>query len=143
MTRAMDFMGGYSGWRLWRYVGDGLAAAAAWYGAVWLRVFVPLPFTLGLLPLERVALAHPVLLLVLALQLLTLYFLGFYHSPESRPRLELASRLLTAAALQGLVVTAYFFLAGRTFPRSVLVLYVLFDAVLLTLWRGQIGRAHV
>ncbi len=138
----MSFTGGYSGWRLWRYLGDGLAAAAAWYGAVWLRVVVPLPFTAGLLPAERVALAHAVLLLVLALQLLTLYFLGFYHSPESRPRLELASRLLTAAALQGLVLTAYFFLADRTFPRSVLVLYVLFDAVLLTLWRGLAQRFY-
>ncbi len=138
----MSFMGGYPGWRLWRYLGDGLAAAASWYGAVWLRVVVPLPFTVGLLPAERVALAHPVLLLVLALQLLTLYFLGFYHSPESRPRLELASRLLTAAALQGLVLTAYFFLADRTFPRSVLVLYVLFDAVLLTLWRGLAQRFY-
>ena len=138
----MSFTGGYSGWRLWRYLGDGLAAAAAWYGAVWLRVFVPLPFTAGLLPAERVALAHAVLLLVLALQLLTLYFLGFYHSPESRPRLELASRLLTAAALQGLVLTAYFFLADRTFPRSVLVLYVVLDAVLLTLWRGLAQRFY-
>jgi len=136
----MNPMGGSAGWRLWRYLGDGLAAIAAWYGAVWLRILVPLPLTHGLLPAERVALVHPVLVLVLALQLLTLYLFNQYHSPEPRPRLELGSRLLGAATLQGLVLTAYFFLADRTFPRSVLLLYVFFDAVLLTLWRGLAQR---
>ena len=135
-------MGGSAGWRAWRYLGDGVAAAAAWYGAVYLRVFVPLPFTHGLLPAERVALVHPVLVLVLALQLLTLYLFNQYHSPEPRPRLELASRLLGAATLQGLALTAYFFLADRTFPRSVLVLYVVFDAALLVLWRGLAQRGY-
>jgi len=135
-------MGGSAGWRTWRYLGDGLAAAVAWYGAVWLRVYVPLPFTHGLLPAERVALAHPVLVLVLALQLLTLYLVNQYHSPEPRPRLELGSRLLGAAMLQGLALTAYFFLADRSFPRSVLVLYVVFDAALLTLWRGLAQRKY-
>src|ERR1044072_5270256 len=88
----MHPMGGSAGWRAWRYLGDGVAAAAAWCGAVYLRVFVPLPFTHGLLPAERVALVHPVLVLVLALQLLTLYLFNQYHSPEPRARLELASR---------------------------------------------------
>src|ERR1044072_6444472 len=132
----MHPMGGSAGWRAWRYLGDGVAAAAAWYGAVYLRVFVPLPFTHGLLPAERVALVHPVLVLVLALQLLTLYLFNQYHSPEPRPRLELASRLLGAATLQGLALTAYFFLPDRTFPRCVLVLFDLFAAGLLGLWCG-------
>jgi len=132
----MDPMGGTAGWRLRRYLGDGLAAAVAWYGAVWLRVTVPLPFTSGLLPPERVGLVHPVTLLVLALQLLTLYLVGFYHSPEPRPRVEIASRLLGAATLQGLVLTAYLFFADRTFPRSVLLLYVFFDWLLVLLWRS-------
>ena len=135
-------MGGSAGWRRWRYLGDGLAAIVAWYGAVWLRVVVPLPFTHGLLPVERVALVHPVLVLVLALQLLTLYLFNLYHSPEPRPRLELASRVLGAAALQGLGLIAYFFLADRSFPRSVLLLYVFFDATLLVLWRGTAQRRY-
>src|SRR5688500_3784584 len=82
------------GSRLQRYLGDSLAALLAWYGAVWLRVEVPMPFTVGLLPMERVSLVHPVTLLVLALQLLTLYFFGYYHTSEPRPRIELATRLL-------------------------------------------------
>ncbi len=138
----MHPMGGSAGWRVWRYLGDGLAAVVAWYGAVWLRVAVPLPFTIGLLPHERVAPLDPVLVLVLALQLLTLYFFNLYHSPEPRPRLELASRILGAAALQGLGLTAYFFLADRTFPRSVLLLYVCLDALLLVLWRGTLQRLY-
>jgi exopolysaccharide biosynthesis polyprenyl glycosylphosphotransferase len=101
-----------------------------------------LPFTQGLLPGERIALVHPVSLLVLALQLLTLYFFGFYYSPEPRPRLELASRLLGATLLQGLVLTAYFFLADRSFPRSVLLLYVFADWLLLLSWRGVAQRVY-
>src|ERR1044072_4771476 len=132
----MHPMGGSAGWRAWRYLGDGVAAAAAWYGAVYLRVFVPLPFTHGLLPAERVALVPPVIVLVLPPQRLTLYPLNQSPSPGPRPRLELASRLLGAATLQGLALTAYFFLADRTFPRSVLVLFVVFVAALLVLWRG-------
>ncbi len=136
----MEPMGSSSGWRLGRFLGDGAAALIAWYGAVWLRVTVPLPLTHGLLPVERIALAHPVALLALALQLLTVYFIGLYHSPEPRPRLELASRLLGATTVQGMVLIAYVFLADRTLPRSVLVLYVFFDWVLLVLWRGVVQR---
>ncbi|HEV8632334.1 MAG TPA: sugar transferase [Thermoanaerobaculia bacterium] len=138
----MHPMGGSRGWRARRYVGDGLAALVAWYGAVLLRVQVSLPLTHGLLPAERIALVHPVTLLVLALQLLTLYFFGFYYSPEPRPRLELASRLLGAAVLQGLLLTAYFFLADRSFPRSVLLLYVFADWLLLVTWRGLAQRLY-
>src|SRR4051812_20428440 len=118
----MQPLGSAAGWRLRRAVGDALAALGGWYGAVLLRVHVPLPFTHGLLPPERLALVPPVTLLVVAAQLLTLYFFGFYHSPEPRPRAELTTRLLGAAVLQGMALTAYFFLADRTFPRSVLLL---------------------
>src|SRR5436190_18821582 len=136
----MHGIGGRGGWRLGRYLGDAASALAAWYGAVWLRVHVPLPLTIGLLPADRLALVYPVTLLVLALQLLTLYFLGFYHSREPRPRLELAVRLLVAAGLQGLVLTAYLFLADRSFPRSVLMLYVTADWLLLLTWRALAQR---
>src|SRR2546427_420544 len=68
---AMHLMGGSTGWRLRRSLGDGTAALAAWYGAVLLRLHVPLPLTTGLLPADRIALVQPVTLLVVALQLLT------------------------------------------------------------------------
>src|SRR5581483_9346887 len=103
---------------------------------------VPLPFTSGLLPADRLALVHPVTVLVVALQLLTLYFFGFYHSPEPRPRLELWTRVLLAAGVQGLVATAYFFLADRSFPRSLLVLYVAGDWLLVSGWRTLAQRLY-
>jgi exopolysaccharide biosynthesis polyprenyl glycosylphosphotransferase len=131
----MPLLRSATGWRLGCYLGDGAVALAAWYGAVLLRVHVALPFTLGLLPADRIGLAHPVSLLVVALQLLTLYFFGFYDSTEPRPRLLVLGRLGAAALLQGLVLVAYLFLADRTFPRSVLLLYLLLDWVGLALWR--------
>jgi len=139
----MQGTGGRGGWRLGRYLGDAASALVAWYGAVWLRVHVPLPLTIGLLPRDRLALVYPVPLLVVALQLLTLYFLGFYYSREPRPRLELAVRLLIAVGTQGLVLTAYFFLADHTFPRSVLLLYVAADWLLLLSWRALAQRLDV
>ena len=138
----MHLMGGSVGWRLRRYLGDGVAGLAAWYGAVLVRVHVPLPLTLGLLPAERVALVHPVTVLVLALQLVTLYLLGQYESPEPRPRLLLAARLAGASLAQGMALTAYLFLADRTFPRSVLLLYVFLNWLLLTTWRSLSQRLY-
>ena len=135
-------MGGSVGWRLRRYLGDGVAGLAAWYGAVLLRVHVPLPFTLGLLPVERVALVHPVTLVVLALQLVTLYLFGQYDSPEPRPRLLLAGRLLGACLAQAMALTARIFLTDRSFPRSVLLLYVFLDWLLLTVWRSLAQRLY-
>ena len=82
----MPLLRSATGWRLGCYLGDGAVALAAWYGAVLLRVHVALPFTLGLLPPDRIGLAHPVSVLVVALQLLSLYFLGFYDSSEPRPK---------------------------------------------------------
>ena len=122
------------------YLGDGAVAVAAWYGAVLLRVYVGLPFTLGLLPPDRLGLVLPVTVLVVALQLLTLYFLGFYDSVEPRPRLQVLSRLGGAALLQGTTLVAYLFLADRTFPRSVLVLYLLLDWAGLAAWRLAVQR---
>lgn len=133
---------GWRGWRLALYAGDVVCALAAWYGAVLLRITVPLPFTRSLLPPDRLELVHPVSFLVVALQLLCLYFWGAYESPEPRPRLELALRMVTVNVALGLFMTGYFFLFDRTFPRSVLVLFVIGNTVLLTVWRTAIQRIH-
>ena len=100
-----------------------------------------LPFTSGLLPPDRIGLAHPVSVLVVALQLLSLYFLGLYVSSEPRPRLQVLGRLGAAALLQGLTLVAYLFLADRTFPRSVLLLYLLLDWATLAVWRLAVQGA--
>jgi exopolysaccharide biosynthesis polyprenyl glycosylphosphotransferase len=129
-------------WRLRRQLGDSLTAVAAWYGAVLLRILLPLPFTAGLLPADRVPLVQPHLVLVVALQLLTVYLFGLYDTPEPRPRLLLATRLAAAVGLQGMTLALYLFLSERPFPRSVLVLYLLLDWVLLTAGRALAQRAY-
>ena len=132
--------------RLWgalRLVGDLSVAAGTFYGAFVLRTEVPLPFTEQLLPTDRLALAAggggAAALLG---QLASLYFFGFYDHQEPVPRLELARRLLPAVLVQGMLLTTWVFLAEITFPRSVLVLYVVFDYLALGAWRTLLDRVR-
>ena len=127
--------GGYSAWRLRRYLGDVLAAVAAWYGVSLLRIYVPIPFTRFLLPSDRLSLAHEGVLFVVVLQLLLLYFFGFYERAEPRPRLQIATRLTTVTILHGLILVGYLFLAGNRFPRTTVLLFVGVNLILLILFR--------
>ena len=128
-------------WTL-RLLGDGVAAVVALWAAFVLRTEVPLPGTRGLLPPDRLRFLGREWLVVLGLQFVILYFFGFYDAPRPRGRLELARSLATAAAFQTMALTAVWFLAGREFPRSVLVLYVLFDFTLLLGWRRLLDRTE-
>ena len=123
-----------------RVLGDAAATAAALAGALWVRIHLPLPFTTGLLPGDRLLFLRRDLGVVLLLQFASLYFFGFYDRPEPRTRAEAVRRLAGAAALQGTALLAFFFFTFRSFPRSVLLLYVLFDLPLLLAWRGVVDR---
>ncbi|MDX1630907.1 MAG: sugar transferase [Thermoanaerobaculia bacterium] len=125
----------FSGWRLRRYAGDALVAVLAWYGAAWLRIHVPLPGTMGLLPPDRLALMHQANLVLIPLQLLLLYFFGFYDRPDPRPRAEVFVRLFGVCLAELFVLSTFIVLADRTFPRSVLVVFFLANLGLLVLWR--------
>jgi exopolysaccharide biosynthesis polyprenyl glycosylphosphotransferase len=118
-----------------RLAGDGLAAVAALWAAFLVRLHVPLPFTRGLLPPDRLRFLSREWLVVLALQLTTLYFLGFYDPPRPRGRAELVRRLGGTAAFQAMALMAWWFLASREFPRSVALLFVVFNFTLLFGWR--------
>ncbi len=123
-----------------RLLGDAAVAFLAFVGALFIRIHLPLPFTSGLLPEDRLLALFEEWVPVLATQLGALYFFGFYDLP--RPRIpEVARRLAAAVGVQGLGLMGYYFLANRPFPRSVLLLHLVLGFVLLLAWRLLIDRA--
>jgi exopolysaccharide biosynthesis polyprenyl glycosylphosphotransferase len=118
-----------------RLAGDGAAALVAFAVAFLVRMYLPLPFTQGLLPGDRLLFLAREWPAVVVAQLAALYVLGFYDPPRPRSRPEVARRLGGGVALQGFALMGYLFLANRTFPRSVLLLYGVFDYLLLLAWR--------
>ncbi len=129
--------------RRWlRVAGDGAAAVAALWISFWLRLHVPVPGTVGLLPGDRLRFLSREWLVVLLLQFVTLYFLGFYDAPRPRGRVELTRRLAGAALFQAMALIAWWFLAHREFPRSVAVLFVILDFTLLFGWRQLLDRTE-
>jgi exopolysaccharide biosynthesis polyprenyl glycosylphosphotransferase len=127
---------------LLRVLGDTAAACAALASAFLVRIHVPVPFTEGLLPPDRLSFLARDWLPVILIQLATLYFFGFYDPPRPRTRSEVARRLSAATAAQILALTSYYFLFERSFPRSVLLLYVMLDFLLLLAWRAALDRTE-
>lgn len=128
--------------RTLRPAGDGAAAVAALWAAFLVRLHLPVPFTQGLLPDDRLLFFSREWLVALLLQFASLYFFGFYDAPRPRGRAELARRLALASSFQALGLMAYWFLADRDFPRSVLLLFVLFNFTFLLGWRFLLDRTE-
>jgi len=118
-----------------RFAGDLAVAAGCFYLALRIRIHLPVPFTDQLLPPDRIAFFHTYWPLLVLSQVALLYFFGLYDPPHPRSGLELARRLAPAVLLQGLALGAFFFLAERMFPRSVLVIYAGLDFAGLFAWR--------
>ena len=121
--------------RTLRLLVDGVVAIAAFLAAFLARIYLPIPFTRGLLPEDRLLFLFEEWGPALAVQLLSLYVFGFYDPPRPRSRPEVARRLLAAVGLQALLLMGWYFLANRVFPRSVLLLHLVFDFALLLGWR--------
>jgi exopolysaccharide biosynthesis polyprenyl glycosylphosphotransferase len=124
-----------------RVLGDAVIAASALGLAFWLRIHLPLPFTTGLLPPDRISFLGREGLAAVVAQLVALYFLGFYDADRPLTAAELSRRLLPATLGQAALLAGYLFFSNRTFPRSVLLLYVLLDLVLLVVWRRWANRS--
>ncbi|HEX3555374.1 MAG TPA: sugar transferase [Thermoanaerobaculia bacterium] len=125
-----------------RLVGDGAAAVVSLWAAFVVRLYLAVPWTRGLLPGDRLRFLSREWLVVLLVQFASLYFFGFYDPPRPRSGSELVRRLAAAAAFQALGLAAWWFLANREFPRSVLLLFVACDFSLLLLWRLLLDRTE-
>ena len=75
-------------------------------------------------------------------QVAVLYFFAFYDPPQPASRPELLRRLVAATCLQGLVLMGYYFLERLVFPRSVLLLFVPLNCLLLYGWRLLVWRVR-
>jgi exopolysaccharide biosynthesis polyprenyl glycosylphosphotransferase len=123
--------------------GDFAVAALSLYLAFLVRTHVALPGTGGLLPADRIRLYPGNLLLFGGAQILFLSLFGLYDARE-RFRDPLARVLLPALFAEMLALASIYFLAfaqGYAFPRSVLVVYIAIDGMLLAAWRVLLDRA--
>ncbi|MCH9647259.1 MAG: sugar transferase [Deltaproteobacteria bacterium] len=125
----------HRGWRWLLAAADLTAGLAAFLFAFQTRIHLPLPFTLSLLPPDRLSFFATEWWVVAVSQPLVLYFFGFYDPPDPGTRGDLSRRLGTAVILQGLLLMGYFFLTNGTFPRSILLLFALFNYLMLLGWR--------
>lgn len=125
-----------------RLLGDAVIAVAAFAAAFVVRIYLPIPFTKGLLPEERLLFLFEEWGPVLIGQLTSLYVFGFYDPPRPRSHSEVARRLAAAVAFQALALMGYYFLANRVFPRSVLILYLVLDFLALLAWRLLLDRTE-
>jgi exopolysaccharide biosynthesis polyprenyl glycosylphosphotransferase len=133
----------HSAFRVTALLGDAVIAGVSFYLAFLLRTSTRIPGTETLLPLEKVRFTPGNVLLVAAAQALAFSLFGLYGSRE-RFREPLARLLLPALLFQLAALASIYFLAfaqPSAFPRSVVVLYVVIDGMLVALWRMLIDRA--
>ena len=125
-----------------RLVGDLAVGGAAFYASFRLHPHLPLPLTDFLLPPDRLSFFFTYWPLVALAQAAALYFFGLYDRPQPREALERARRLVPALVSLVLALGAFFFLAEREFPRSVLVVFAVLDLAALGAWRALIGAGQ-
>ncbi len=122
------------------FCGDVAIAVAALDAAFFLRTHVSIPGTLTLLPAASVRFTPGNVLFVAAVQAFALWFFGLYRDHE-RFREPLARLLLPALFVELLTLASVYFLAQPySFPRSVLVVYILVNGALLAFWRAALDR---
>ena len=129
-----------SAFRAVAFAGDLAIAVGAFGAGFFLRTHVSIPGTLTLLPAASVRFTAGNILVVAAVQAFALWFFGLYRDHE-RFREPLARLLLPALFVELLTLASVFFLAQPySFPRSVLVVYIVVNGVLLAGWRTAVDR---
>ncbi len=130
----------HSSFRAVALAGDLVVALAALYGAYLLRIHVPMPGTEQLLPPENVTFGLWNLGLVAAVQVFSLSSLGLYGEHE-RFREPLVRLVIPALFLELATLASVYFLApAYSFPRSLLVVYLAVNGLVLILWRAWLDR---
>jgi exopolysaccharide biosynthesis polyprenyl glycosylphosphotransferase len=120
--------------------GDALIAVLCLYAAFVIRTRVALPLTESLLPLQKVHFNSVNVAIVVAAQLLSVAFMGLYGVRE-RFRDPLPRLLLPALGIEFAVLSTAFFIGQPYyFPRTVLGVYMILDALLLFGWRAVFSR---
>ena len=127
---------------VWLVAAADLAVAGlAYVGAFMARTYVALPWTEHLIPPDRILeLENPVVLLTVT-QLGVLYAFGLYDLRWAACRWGATSRVAGALGVQILVAGAWIFFRGDVmFPRSVLVVFWLFNTLGVAGIRAEIYR---
>jgi exopolysaccharide biosynthesis polyprenyl glycosylphosphotransferase len=123
----------FAGRTVFLAAGDAVLACALFGLIVLFRRVLPLPGTAGTLPVQNVPLDAPWLGGVALVTLAALWLAGTYDEPLAS--LKERGGLLVGTLLAGGLLLALYFLAGRTVPRTVLLLWVPLLSVVLGLWR--------
>ncbi|HEX9147964.1 MAG TPA: hypothetical protein VF958_02265, partial [Thermoanaerobaculia bacterium] len=130
----------HSSFRMAALGGDVAISLGALFGGYLIRTQIPLPGTDQLLPAGNVRFGVWNVGLVVAVQVFSLAFLGLYGQYE-RFREPLGRLLLPALFLELLTLASIYFLApSYSFPRSLVVVYVVLDGVFLAAWRSVLDR---
>jgi exopolysaccharide biosynthesis polyprenyl glycosylphosphotransferase len=129
-----------SAFRAVAFTGDAAIAAMSLGVAFFLRRHVAIPGTIALLPAGSVRFTAGNVAIVIAVQVFALSFFGLYRDHE-RFREPLARLLLPALFVELLTLAAIYFLAQPySFPRSVLVIYIVLNGAVLGFWRAALDR---
>lgn len=126
--------------RLVALAGDLTIAVGVLYAAFYLRTHVAIPGTLRLLPPENARFTFWNIVIVAVVQVGSLSFFGLYRDHE-RFREPLGRLLLPALGIELLILASVYFLAQPySFPRSVLVVYLFLNGLVLGAWRVVVDR---
>jgi exopolysaccharide biosynthesis polyprenyl glycosylphosphotransferase len=129
--------------RLFLLLVDLAIGAGAYVGAWLIRVYVPLPLTQDLLPQERWDVVSHFWPVLVVSQGFFLYIFGMYDDLRGLRYREVLTHVFTACLSQVVAVTSIFYLTNGIFPRSVILVFGLFNFVALLAWRAFVkSRVH-